>query len=75
MERQTAATRELSRRVYPERDAVLIEATHAQRRRQAAATEAAALHRARAERASRKGQVADGVIGRAAKASQLGRTA
>lgn len=60
VERQTAAMRELSRRAFPEPDAVpddapaSIEATRAQRRRQAAATEAAALRRARQERAARE---------------------
>ncbi|MFE7046525.1 DciA family protein, partial [Streptomyces atratus] len=57
VERQTAAMRELSRRAFPEPDVVPddapapIEQARAQRRRQAAATEAAALRRARAERA------------------------
>ncbi|WP_030423096.1 DUF721 domain-containing protein [Streptomyces sp. NRRL F-5065] len=58
VERQTAAMRELSRRAFPESDVVVpddapapIEQVRAQRRRQAAATEAAALRRARAERA------------------------
>ncbi|MEU8622654.1 DUF721 domain-containing protein [Streptomyces sp. NPDC048623] len=58
VERQAAVMRELSRRAFPEPDvAVLedapapIEQARAQRRRQAAATEAAALRRARAERA------------------------
>ncbi|WP_176156451.1 hypothetical protein [Streptomyces sp. NA03103] len=56
VERQTAAMRELSRRAFPEPDAAAddapasIEATWAQRRRQAAATEAAALHQVRQER-------------------------
>ncbi|MGV9758557.1 DciA family protein [Streptomyces tricolor] len=68
VERQTKAMRELSRRAFPEQVAV-------PRRRQAAATEAAALRRARSERAARKGQATDGVIGRAARTSQLGRTA
>ncbi|MFG2987422.1 DUF721 domain-containing protein [Streptomyces sp. NPDC048258] len=59
VERQTAAMRELSRRAFPEADAVPddapapIEQARAQRRRLAAATEAAALRRARAERAQR----------------------
>jgi hypothetical protein len=81
VERQTAAMRELSRRAFPEPDVVpddvptSIEQVRLERRRQAAATEAAALRRARAERAARKGQATDGVIGRAAKASQMGRTA
>ncbi|QKW66104.1 DUF721 domain-containing protein (plasmid) [Streptomyces sp. NA03103] len=81
VERQTKAMRELARRAFPEPDVVpddapaSSEATQAQRRRHAAATEAAALRRARAERAARKGQTADGVIGSAARASHLGRTA
>ncbi|MET9760031.1 hypothetical protein ABZ016_13395 [Streptomyces sp. NPDC006372] len=60
VERQTAAMRELSRRAFPEPDVVpddapaSIEVSRAQRRRQAAATEAAALRRARAERAARE---------------------
>ncbi|WMI61995.1 DciA family protein (plasmid) [Streptomyces rochei] len=60
VERQTAAMRELSRRAFPEPDVVAdaapasIEVTRAQRRRQAAATEAAALRRARQERATRE---------------------
>ncbi|MEU8542944.1 hypothetical protein AB0C52_23660 [Streptomyces sp. NPDC048717] len=60
MERQTAAMRELSRRAFPEPDVAVpedapapIEQVRVQRRRQAAATEAAALRRARAERAGR----------------------
>ncbi|MFE9637021.1 DUF721 domain-containing protein [Streptomyces sp. NPDC006463] len=57
VERQAAAMRELSSRVFPEPDVVAddalasIEQVRLQRRRQAAATEAAALRRARAERA------------------------
>ncbi|MFD9601765.1 DUF721 domain-containing protein [Streptomyces sp. NPDC059970] len=57
VERQNRAMRELSRRAFPEPDVVPddapapIEQARAQRRRQAAATEAAALRRARAERA------------------------
>ncbi|MEV5567869.1 DUF721 domain-containing protein, partial [Streptomyces sp. NPDC052196] len=60
VERQTAAMRELSRRAFPEPPAVPddapapINAAHLQRRREAAATEAAALRRARAERAARQ---------------------
>lgn len=59
VERQTASMRELSRRAFPEPDSVPddapapIEQTRAQCRRDAAATEAAALRRARAERAQR----------------------
>ncbi|MDX3170277.1 DciA family protein [Streptomyces scabiei] len=58
VERQTAAMRELSRRAFPEPDVVPddapapIDAARAQRRRQAAVTEAAALRRARQERAA-----------------------
>ncbi|MGW2109083.1 DciA family protein [Streptomyces sp. NPDC001948] len=57
MERQTRAMRKLSHRAFPESDVSAddapapIEQARAQRRRQAAATEAAALRRARAERA------------------------
>lgn len=81
VERQTAAMRALSLRAFPEPEAVAddqsapIEQARIERRRQAAATEAAALRRARAERAARKGQAADDVIGSAARASQLERTA
>ncbi|MFE1781290.1 DUF721 domain-containing protein [Streptomyces sp. NPDC059506] len=56
VQRQTAAMRELSRRAFPEPDVVPddeltpIEQDRVQRRRQATATEAAALRRARAER-------------------------
>ncbi|MFF7903735.1 DciA family protein [Streptomyces sp. NPDC007920] len=62
VERQNAAMRDLSRRAFPEPDVVpedaptLAEAACAQRRSQAAATEAAALRRARAERATRARQ-------------------
>ncbi|WP_257217500.1 DciA family protein, partial [Streptomyces sp. HG99] len=55
--RQTRAMRALSQRAFPEPpdDApATIEMARAQRRRQAAATEAAALRRARQERAARK---------------------
>lgn len=57
VERQTKAMRELARRAFPEPDVapddapVPIAQTRLQRRRQAAATEAAALRRARAEKA------------------------
>ncbi|MCX5346130.1 DciA family protein [Streptomyces atratus] len=57
VERQTQAMRELGRRAFPEPPVVPddapapIDQTRVQRRRQAAATEAAALRRARAERA------------------------
>ncbi|MFJ1673134.1 hypothetical protein ACIOK4_43640 [Streptomyces bottropensis] len=67
VERQTAAMRKLSRRAFPEPDAVPddapapIEQVRAQRRRQAAATEAAALRRARAERAAREAGMAAAV--------------
>jgi hypothetical protein len=59
VERQNRAMRELSRRAFPDPETVpddapaSIEATRAQRRRQAAATEAAALRRARADRTGR----------------------
>ncbi|MGW6880201.1 DUF721 domain-containing protein [Streptomyces goshikiensis] len=61
VERQTAAMRELSQRAFPEPDVVAddapapIEQARAERRRQADASRAAALHRARAERAQRTG--------------------
>ncbi|MFI1169292.1 DciA family protein [Streptomyces sp. NPDC020801] len=57
VERQTRAMRELSRRAFPEPEASLgdqpapIEIARVQRRREAAATHAAAVRRARAERA------------------------
>ncbi|MFF1405087.1 DciA family protein [Streptomyces sp. NPDC058294] len=60
VERQTAAMRELSRGAFPEFKAgpddapAPIEQARAQRRRQAAATEAAALRRAREEKAGRR---------------------
>lgn len=67
VERQNAAMRELSRIAFPEPPAVPddapapIDQARIQRRRQAAATEAAALRRARAERAARDaGTVAAG---------------
>ncbi|MFJ4321183.1 hypothetical protein ACIP46_38815 [Streptomyces lavendulae] len=59
IERQNRAMRELRRRAFPETDVVAddapapIEKARFQRRHQAAATEAAALRRARAERAGR----------------------
>ncbi|MGW6706863.1 DciA family protein [Streptomyces sp. NPDC054956] len=59
VERQSAVMRELSRRAFPEPDVAAddapapIDQARAQRRRQAAATEAAALRRARAERAGK----------------------
>ncbi|MFF3019710.1 DciA family protein [Streptomyces sp. NPDC057939] len=59
VERQTRAMRELSRRAFPEPDVLAddapapIEQARLQRRRQAAVTEAAALRRARAEKAGR----------------------
>ncbi|MEU6285050.1 DUF721 domain-containing protein [Streptomyces sp. NPDC047028] len=60
VERQTKAMRELSRRAFPEPDVVPadtpapIDQARIQRRRQAAVTEAAALRRARAEKAGRE---------------------
>ncbi|MFF2026685.1 hypothetical protein ACFVW2_33460 [Streptomyces sp. NPDC058171] len=59
MERQTQAMRALSRRAFleaptvPEDEPAPIDQARVQRRRQVAATEAAALYRARAERAAR----------------------
>ncbi|MFE9797034.1 hypothetical protein ACFYRL_35540 [Streptomyces goshikiensis] len=59
IERQNRAMRELSRHAFPEADVVTddapapIEQARVQRRHLAAATEAAALRRARAERAGR----------------------
>ncbi|MGW1412518.1 hypothetical protein [Streptomyces sp. NPDC002403] len=59
VERQTRAMRELSRRAFPETEVAVddapaqINAAHLQRRREAAATEAAALRRARTERSAR----------------------
>ncbi|MCX5589556.1 DciA family protein [Streptomyces erythrochromogenes] len=59
IERQSAAMRELSRLAFPEPDIVAddapapIDQARVQRRRQAAITEAAALRRARAERAGK----------------------
>lgn len=59
IERQNQAMRELSRRAFPEFDVVPddapapIEQARAQRRRQADASHAAALRRARTERAAR----------------------
>ncbi|MFJ3043864.1 DciA family protein [Streptomyces tendae] len=67
VERQNRAMRELSRRAFPQPEAApddapaSIEVTRAQRRRQAAATEAAALRRARAERAAREAGTAAAV--------------
>ncbi|MEU0630628.1 DUF721 domain-containing protein [Streptomyces sp. NPDC005989] len=60
VERQTAAMRELSRRAFPGPDVAPddapapVEAACAKRRRQAAATEAAALHRVRVEKVGRQ---------------------
>ncbi|MFD3937839.1 hypothetical protein ACFWSF_24140 [Streptomyces sp. NPDC058611] len=60
VERQTRSMRELSRRAFPETEVAVddvpapINAAHLQRRREAAAIEAAALRRARAERAARQ---------------------
>jgi hypothetical protein len=67
VERQTAAMRELSRRAFPEPETAVtdaptpIEAARAQCRRQATATEAAALRRARAEHAAREAGTATAV--------------
>ncbi|MFF4534230.1 DciA family protein [Streptomyces sp. NPDC001407] len=69
VERQTAAMRELSRRAFPDAEPADVpaplEAVRLQRRRQAAATEAAALRRARAERAARRSGTAAVVAQRA----------
>lgn len=57
IERQVEAMRALSRCAFPEtapEEATPIQAAHEQRRRRDAATEAAALHRARAEKADLK---------------------
>ncbi|MFI9041789.1 hypothetical protein [Streptomyces sp. NPDC053726] len=59
VERQTRAMRELSRRAFPEpeetsADRLAIDAARAQRRREVAATEVAALRRARAERVAQQ---------------------
>ncbi|MFE0358789.1 DUF721 domain-containing protein [Streptomyces nigra] len=54
VERQNRALRELSRQAFPKPDAVEDTPARLQRRRQAAATEAAALRRARAEKAGRQ---------------------
>lgn len=65
IESQTRALRELSRRALPDSDPgeqpSPIQATRAQWRRQAAATEAAALRRVRAERAARQAGTAAAV--------------
>ncbi|WDM16457.1 DUF721 domain-containing protein [Streptomyces lavenduligriseus] len=65
IESQTRALRQLSRLAFPdpnpEDQPSPIEAARAQRRRQAAATEAAALRRARAERAARRAGTAAAV--------------
>ncbi|MFD9825619.1 hypothetical protein [Streptomyces violascens] len=80
MERQAAAMRELSRRAFPEPDVVPdgapapIDQARAWRRRQAAATEDAALRRARAERAARQSQTPDAVIGAAAGPARMRHT-
>ncbi|MGA4953765.1 DciA family protein [Streptomyces lydicamycinicus] len=54
VKQQTLALRRLSARAFPETEPHPLEASRAQRRRQAAATEAAALRRARAEKAGRQ---------------------
>ncbi|MFD9289577.1 hypothetical protein ACFWBV_15060 [Streptomyces sp. NPDC060030] len=60
VERQNAALRELSRRAFPETDVAVdddaptaFDANRSERRRQAEVTRAAALRRARAEKAGR----------------------
>ncbi|WP_331729626.1 DciA family protein [Streptomyces platensis] len=54
VKQQSLALRSLSARAFPETEPHPLEASRAQRRRQAAATEAAALRRARAEKAGRQ---------------------
>lgn len=78
VQRQTAAMRELSRRAFPETDVVVpedapapIEQARTERRRQADASHAAALRRARAERAAREAGTAAAVE----QTAPLGRTA
>ncbi|MFF9403823.1 DUF721 domain-containing protein [Streptomyces sp. NPDC014744] len=72
VERQTAAMRELSRRAFPEPDAIPddapapLEQARVQHRRQAAATEAAALRRARAERSGTVSPQTETSLGRTA---------
>ncbi|MFE6904114.1 DciA family protein [Streptomyces sp. NPDC057717] len=72
VERQTAAMRELSRRAFPEPDAVPdgapapIEQARTKRRRQAAVSHAAALRRARAEKAGTLPHNAPQSLGRTA---------
>jgi hypothetical protein len=61
VERQTAAMRQLSRRAFPESEVVPLEQSHIERRLQATATEAAALRRAREDRAARKAGTAAAV--------------
>jgi hypothetical protein len=81
VERQTRAMRELSRRAFPEPEVssgdqpAPIDAVRVQRRREAEATRALALRRARAERAARKGSTAAGQLEDAAAAVELERTA
>ncbi|MFF8911442.1 hypothetical protein [Streptomyces olivaceoviridis] len=76
MERQTRAMRALSLQAFPEPEAAdnqptPIEQARTERRRQAAASHAAALRRARAERAGREARTA----AVAAQTAPLGRTA
>ncbi|MER5362444.1 DciA family protein [Streptomyces sp. NPDC002785] len=76
-ERQNQAMRGLNHRAFPDTDVVPADApapigqARAQRRRQAAATEAAALRRARAERAAREA----GTVAAVPQSTPLGRTA
>ncbi|MFF9593845.1 DciA family protein [Streptomyces sp. NPDC014646] len=78
VQRQTTAMRELSRRAFPATDVVVpedapapIEQARTERRRQADASHAAALRRARAERAAREAGTAAAVV----QTAPLGRTA
>ncbi|MFF4393275.1 DUF721 domain-containing protein [Streptomyces sp. NPDC001552] len=72
VERQNAVMRELSRRAFPELPAVPddapapIDQARVQRRRQAAVTEAAALRRARAERAGTMSRKSEPSLGQTA---------
>ncbi|WP_411152627.1 DciA family protein [Streptomyces sp. A30] len=81
VERQTRAMRELSRRAFPDPEVssqeqpAPLDAVRLQRRREAEATRALALRRARAERAARQDTPAVGQLEGAAGAVELERTA
>ncbi|MFF3733401.1 hypothetical protein ACFYXM_24560 [Streptomyces sp. NPDC002476] len=80
-ERQTRAMRVLSLRAFPELEVsseegpTSIDSVRVQRRREAEATRAVALRRARAERAARQGSTATGQLRGVAAAVELERTA